>query len=252
MFNKTLLFKNIESNYSNIINSDFLKFVRQDLIDRLEPLEKTCPKMLIIRDFDNIISNHLQKPLSIEAITNLQDEDKVMSLDKKYNIIIFPLGLHWTNDVQGFLAKCYSLLEADGILVANFFAAGSLKNLRLLFYQLEQSCNRPHTPHIVPLIQFDQATPLLQQAGFVENIIDMEKFELEFASPLKLMHALKNTANNNILKLGLGYHITKEMHAKILEQQSTSFIETVNVVTFIAAKNKNSIKLKKDYYNPQN
>lgn len=224
-----------------------MNFVKSDLIDRIYELDKNVSRILIIRDNDNYISNDIIKRFNAKDIIYIEDEDEDMPNNDQFDMIIFPFGMHYTKDVPKFLKSASSILKDDGILAGNFPSAGSLNNLRSNIYKLEDNQKLHHYSHVIPMIRFDDMTPLLQQAGFVESIIDVERIELEFLSPLELMKALKRTANNNILQHGVHYSITKEMYKLLAKEFNDSFIDEIFVINFVACKQKKSITLKEVY-----
>ena len=244
MFDLEKLEKNRNKSINVIQASSFYKFIHEDIIDRLEPLDKTFDEILIIKPvIEEIITEHLEtisKNSNIQYISNLEKE-----LPKdKFDLIIFPLGFHWVNDVKNFLDQIKLILKDNGIFICSFPGGGSLRNLRRKLIELEISHKSTHAAHISPFIQFEHVTPLLQQSGFIENIIDMEALELEYNSPLDLMKAIKNHGEANILKSGARYSITKKMYFDLQKTAKDPFSDYINLITFIAAPKKNTIKLK--------
>ena len=106
MFDLEKLEKNREKSINVIQASSFHKFIHEDIIDRLDPLDKTFDEILIIKPaIEEIITEHLEvvsKNSNIQYITNLD----VDLPKKKFDLIIFPLGFHWINDVKSFLDQC--------------------------------------------------------------------------------------------------------------------------------------------------
>lgn len=244
MFDLEKLEKNREKSINVIQASSFHKFIHEDIIDRLDPLDKTFDEILIIKPaIEEIITEHLEvvsKNSNIQYITNLD----VDLPKKKFDLIIFPLGFHWINDVKSFLDQIKLILKDNGIFICSFPGGGSLRNLRRKLIELEISNKVAHTAHISPFIQLEHITPLLGQSGFVETIIDMEPLELEHNSALDLMKAIKNHGEANILKASAGYSITKKMYQDLKNTEEETFSDYINLITFIAAPKKNTIKLK--------
>ncbi len=260
MFNRKHLFQNINKNINYILKSDFLNFVRKDITERLLPLSGNFDRIITIRDHGNIISNALKNNRSeIKEIINIEDEDllihsgdtEIDPVEKygKVNLIIFPFGLHFTNDVQGFLLSCSKILKEDGLLICNFASGGSLQNLRRYLVSTESDLSLAHSAYIAPLIKFDDVSMLLKQAHFIESIVDMEKLELEFSSPLDLMKAIKKSGCSNVFSTRKRYNITKDIFDRLGQQYKCTnlgddFIDYVNLTSFIASRNKSSIKFK--------
>lgn len=242
MFDQERLEQNRIKSVNAVHESHFHQFIHEDLMDRLEPIDKKFQEILLIDPpIKHIIIDQLTecKPHIISTSQIAEQEPH------KYDLIIFPFGFHWLSDVQEFLSSAYKILKPDGMFICNFPAGGSLNNLRRRLLELETSHTQTHAPHISPFIQFEHVTPLLQQAGFTENIIDMEQLELEYDSPLALMHAIKNTGEANALASTPSYSINHDMY-KELQNNSAPFTDHINLVTFLSSPTKNSIKLKSE------
>ena len=255
MFNHKHLFQNLDKNIDHILASDFFNFIREDITERILPISGSFDRVIIIRDHGNIIANALKgNGLDLKEIINIEDEELLINSNNsiesplarygKVNLIIFPFGLHFTNDVQGFLRACANLLEEDGLLICNFASGGSLQNLRRYLISLESDLSLPHRSYIAPLIKFDDVPMLLKQAGFIESIVDMDQLELEFPTPLYLMKAIKKAGCSNVLSNMRSNQITKGIFYALSQgaYQDSPFIDHVNLTSFIASLKKKSIK----------
>lgn len=248
MFDLEKLEKNRQKSIDAIKSSKFHQFIHADIIDRLEPLDKDFNEILIIKPaIKKVITEHIKSIAPNSNITYISELDEHLPKNK-FDLIIFPLGFHWISDVKTFLNQIKTILKENGIFICNFPGGGSLRKLRLKLIELEASNQIPHTPHISPFIQFEQITPILQQSGFIENIIDIEPLELEYDTPLDLMKALKNHGEANILKPGASYSITKNIYKALKNTDGASFSDLINLITFISSPKKNSIKLKSEHY----
>ncbi|MCP5369341.1 MAG: hypothetical protein H6909_01435 [Rickettsiaceae bacterium] len=243
MFNlKELEFNKIKA-APHLVNSEFYNFICQDIIERISSLKGDFKNILVINApiHDKIqqllIENFIQSQIKFENLYGNQLGSK------KYDLIIFPFGLHWFSNVQIFLQDIKQLLTKNGIFIANFAGGGTLHNLRRKLIEVEGLCSVNHTPHIIPFIRFDDMVPLLQQAGYVENIIDMESLELIYDSPFHLMKDLKKYGDNNILTHRSFYSINKNMYCELKHKSEIDFTDYVNLITFISSSTKGAIKL---------
>ena len=245
MFDPNKLELRRKKNLNNILNSDFHRLICTDIIDRLKQIEKKFHEILIINQtISHILIPSLEKEFTNCNITisnYLDDTDHPLN---KFDLVIFPLGLHWINDIQKFLYKASQTLHQNGILMCNFPGGGTLRNLRVKLIEAESEHSTKHTPHISPFIQFEQVVPLLQHAGFQENIVDMEKIELEYSSPLSLMKALQKSGESNALKECVKYSITKEIYNSLKQNDKTIFTDQINLISFVSSKTKKTIKTK--------
>jgi NADH dehydrogenase [ubiquinone] 1 alpha subcomplex assembly factor 5 len=247
MFDLKKLERNKKKYQQKIQDSSFFQFINNDLIDRIQPIDRDFKEILIIQPS---IERLLTLPLKEKYPNhNLSITHQYTNLQKnKFDLIIFPMGLHWVSDVQGFLHNTHQALQKDGILVSNFPGGGSLNKLRYKLIEIESINSKPHTPHISPFIQFEQVVPLLQQARFVENIIDMEKLELEYDSALDLMKTLKIIGESNALQSSIPYSINKKMYQELKNSTEKLFTDQINLITFVSSPTKSSIKLKSEHF----
>lgn len=245
MFDLNLLYKNKTRSIDNIRNSDFYQFVHSDLIQRLEFIDKIYQEVVVIY-FGDASCFSMNKEF---CHSNYINPEQLSSLPQKSaDLILFPFGFHWIEDVQKFLLQIKAILKKDGIFICNFAGANSLNLLRRTLFSSEEATHNRHFPHISPFIKFDDMVMLIQQAGFTENIIDCETIELEHNNPIMLMKALKNFGESNAIFNRTNYSITKSMYQFLKNQQDDSFSDQINLISLIASQVKNSIKLKPKYF----
>lgn len=243
MFNLKELELNKKRAAQNLGNSEFYHFICKDIIERISDIKGNFDNILVInapiRDkMQSLIEKRfMQSNVRFISVYNNKLESA------KYDMIIFPFGLHWCFDVQNFLREIKNSLTENGIFIANFAGGGSLQNLRRKLIEVESLCATNHTPHIIPFIRFDDMVLLLQQAGYSENIIDMELLELIYQSPLALMRDLKKYGDSNILRARANYAVNKKIYHELNRITEKSFMDQVNLITFISAINKGTIKL---------
>lgn len=235
---------NHERAIDNIKGSTFFQEAAQDIIDRLKSLDKNFSNILDIECRAFGLSDLLvqaYKPAIIEVISAFEVEESVFNTGK-FDLVTFVLGLYWINDVQKFLSNIKRILKPDGIFIGNFVGGDSLKNIRRKFVEAEMLAKKPHFQHVSPFIHFDHVTSLFQHAGFVEVIIDYENIQLTFDSPLDFIKVLKNIGESGATNNPICRYIPKDVYT-ILQVSTGDFTEHINVISFIASPNKNSIKL---------
>lgn len=248
MFNLRRLKNNRIKSFNSTKNSSFLHSIHEDILERLIPLDKKFNRILIIEPaIQEIINNYFKIISSKSNIIYTYDlTDKLEN--RKFDLILFPFGFHWVNDVRLFLEKIRLILEKNGIFICSFPGGGSLRNLRIRLIELEILNKVSHTPHISPFIQHEHMNTLLYQSGFKESIIDMTSIQLRHNSPFDLMQDIKYHGESNVLKNNSGYCITKKMYRDLKNIAPTPFTDHINLLTFVATIEKGSVKLKKTYY----
>lgn len=274
MFNyQKLLFSKVK-NHNYIQQSSFYRFIIDDLLDRLEPIDKVFKNVLLIGDGHDYLESSLAIKFNLHNLTKCPINSALDFNNDQFDLIIFPFGLHWIKDIQVFLAKVNFILKADGIFIGNFAGGGTLGNLRKLLLDLEARQFAPaekalgdegslesitqlplaefrkkstHWQHISPFIQFQHMTPLFAGAGFAENIIDFEIIELEYKNPLLLMKEIQQVGESNCLDKSLAYSITKTMYEALQNKSQEPFIDELNMISFISGRQKHSVTLKSNY-----
>lgn len=246
MFNISRVDRNRINSEYRIHESPFYKFICQDLIDRLAMLDINFNKILLINP---ILEELFVKELGIlypnHNLTIIRSINEIDSLKEEFDLIIFPFGMHWVSDVQKFLKQIYGIINDTGMFISNFLGGDTLSKLRRVLINLEHEFSKTFVPHISPFIQFEHINPLLQQAGFTENVTDMEALELEYETPLLLMKALKDGGQANAIEDGISYSITRNMYKQLGMSGVDPFIDNINLISFISTKTKRSIKLVK-------
>lgn len=227
-----------------------------DIMGRLQLVDRDFTNILVIGARTGHLAHLLKKNYDSAKITitdiskeclRLSGWQNTLHLDEEniselpagnFDLIIFPLGLHWINDVQTFLASTHSLLTSDGIFIASFIGAGSLKNLRSRFIEAESSAGQRYFTHIPPFIHFDQVASLCTEASFKSSVVDYEDIALEYKNPIALMRDIKNNGEANILSQRMNYAITKAVLANFSTKDSTSFKDIIRIINILASKEK--------------
>ncbi|MCZ6886736.1 MAG: methyltransferase domain-containing protein [Rickettsia endosymbiont of Ixodes persulcatus] len=228
---------------------DRLKLINNDFSYILEISAKCGYLTGLLKDaYQNAdITATDMSPLLLDSFNHdrkllIDDEDLEFS-PNSFDLTVYSLGLHWINDVQRFLSNIRTFLKPEGIFIGNFVGGDSLKNLRKVLIEAEITSNFKHSPHISPFIHFDHVPILFSQAGFAEVIVDYENISLEFDNPLALMREIKNIGESNSLNLHHNYAISKKI-LSLLQNYTNTFEDNINLISFIASPNKNSIRLK--------
>ncbi len=253
MFNKKLLARNrLCQNSIKPAESEFIKFIIDDQLDRLLQINRQFKNILLINPLlCDYLTDNLKASYGSTDITSIELDDIATVHKTRFDLIVMPFFIHWVDDVQKLLTIISSTIDEDGVFAANFPGERSLHNLRMKLFELESEYVKTHTPHIIPFITLKQVPALLSHAGFSEVITDMEEIELERSNILSFMKMLKDLGQSNAMHDCVKYSINKTMYKKLkLAGDNTPFVDKVNLISFIASRKKNSIKLSQDYYAP--
>ncbi|HQT64455.1 MAG: SAM-dependent methyltransferase [Acidocella sp. 20-57-95] len=120
--------------------------------------------------------------------------------DKKFDLIIAHLSLHWVNDLPGALIQLRRALKTDGLFLASMPVLGTLQGLREALLEAEHNLTGAVNPRISPFPDLRDCAGLLQRAGFALPVADVEEIELLYANPLHLLHELRQAGETNAVQ----------------------------------------------------
>jgi malonyl-CoA O-methyltransferase len=100
------------------------------------------------------------------------------------------MALHMTADPQALIHRWKDALSADGFLMFSCLGPDTLRELRHLY----QALGWPAPAH--EFTDMHDWGDMLVQAGFAEPIMDMERIELTFETPQRLLQELRELGRN--------------------------------------------------------
>jgi SAM-dependent methyltransferase len=197
----------------------FTQRCAEDTAERLRDISRCFEKALIIAPagFWPEVVRRLPKdkiPLSVNFCYDgpqdhgdaqisggaLQAADDALPFDAdSFDLVISILSLHSVNDLPGALMNISHILRSDGLMLAALFGGETLAQLRRGLYEVEAAHNGGISPHIAPMIDFQQAACLLQRAGFALPVVDSDRMTLSYGALGKLLSDLRDQGESNIL-----------------------------------------------------
>jgi hypothetical protein len=84
--------------------------------------------------------------------------------------------------------------------------------------------------HVIPLIPAENIYKLFQEAGFNFIVVNTQKLELEYDTPIRLMRELKNMGENNAMTNNIA-----PLPRAIFDYKD-KFEDSVTLVTVVARK----------------
>jgi SAM-dependent methyltransferase len=118
---------------------------------------------------------------------------------QKYDLVVAHLALHWFTDLPGALIQLRRALKPEGLLLASLPVLGTLQELREALLEAEENLTGGVSPRVSPFPALADCASLLQRAGFSLPVADVEEIELLYASPLALLHDLRDAGETNAL-----------------------------------------------------
>lgn len=121
----------------------------------------------------------------------LADEDHMPLAPQSLDLIVSTLGLHWVNDVPGFLAQTRLALRPDGLLLLTFLGGRTLQELRACLAQAETETYGEAYPRVSPFADAQDGAHLLQRAGFALPVADSDVVTVRYTNLFGLLRDLK-------------------------------------------------------------
>ncbi len=129
------------------------------------------------------------------------DEEFLPFAPASFDLIVANLSLHAVNDLPGALIQLRLALRPDGLLLASVPALGTLAELRTALTEAEAALTGGVSPRVSPFPELRDCAGLLQRAGFVLPVADMEDIRLLYADPLALLRDLRAAGETNAVRL---------------------------------------------------
>lgn len=112
----------------------------------------------------------------------LADEDHMPLAPQSLDLIVSTLGLHWVNDVPGFMAQTRLALRPDGLLLVTFLGGRTLQELRTCLAEAETESYGEATARVSPFADAQDGAHLLQRAGFALPVADSDVVTVRYTN----------------------------------------------------------------------
>jgi NADH dehydrogenase [ubiquinone] 1 alpha subcomplex assembly factor 5 len=132
-----------------------------------------------------------------EKVILKSDEDLSCFKDNSFDLVISNLGLHWINNLPNILTSIKRVLKPDGLFIGTMFGGSTLQELRSAFLIAEQERDGGISPHISPVMQFQDGARLLQSTDFALTTVDVDPIEVRYPDVFALMHDLRCMGESN-------------------------------------------------------
>lgn len=127
------------------------------------------------------------------------DEERLPFADASLDLILAPLGLHWTNDLPGALVQIRRALRPDGFFAAALLGGNSLTELRQCLMAAEAELTGGAHARVSPLAGTFDIAALLQRAGFTMPVADIDRLTVRYDNAFALMADLRGMGETSIL-----------------------------------------------------
>ncbi len=243
LFDRALHAKRLDRAASGFTAADFLQ--RRAALDLVERLEG------IMRDFPRAVDLSARKGAFAEALAETEaasrvgllvetdlsaamlsgrdgprlvlDEERLPFALASLDLIVSTLGLHWTNDVVGALVQIRRALKPDGLFLGAFLGGSTLTELRQALTDAESEILGGVGSRVSPFADSRDAAGLLQRAGFALPVADVDRVNVSYEHPLRLMADLRQMGETNVLADRHPRALTRTLLARAAEIYAQRF-----------------------------
>jgi len=174
-----------------------LRHIEDELLERLDLVRRPFADALVLGPDAGLAARLAARGL--EVTTCAADEDRLPFAEPRFDLILSAGSLDTVNDLPGALIQIRRALRPDGLFLAAFLGAGSLKRVRRAMRAAEEAEGRPPAPRIHPQIDVRAAGDLLTRAGFALPVADCASLDVRYSSFARARADLRAMGATNIL-----------------------------------------------------
>lgn len=193
---------------------DFLlREVAERVADRLDDVKRRFPLALDLGCHTGQMARQLGARGGIETLVRCDlspemagragpcavaaDEEALPFAEKRFDLVLSCLSLHWVNDLPGALVQARLSLKPDGLFLAAMLGGDTLSELRAAFAEAEIAEEGGISPRVSPFADVREAGHLLQRAGFALPVVDADPVTVSYRDPMRLMADLRGMGESN-------------------------------------------------------
>jgi SAM-dependent methyltransferase len=243
LFDRALHRKRLDRAASGFDQADFLKRrAAQDIAERLEPIMRNFSVAVDLAARTGAFRDALAQSdaaqrvgLLIEAdlsaamlagrdgLRLVADDERLPFADQSLDLVVSTLALHWTNDVVGSLIQIRRTLRPDGLFIGAFLGGTTLTELRQSLVAAEAEILGGAGSRVSPFADAADAASLLQRAGFMQPVADVDRVTVTYAHPLRLLADLRQMGETNVLAERHPRALTRALLARTCEIYADRF-----------------------------
>lgn len=190
--------------------------IGERLCDRLEDVTRSFPVALDLGCHTGGLRRQLQGRGNIETLIQADlsesmarqagelalaaDEEFLPFAPASFDLVLSNLSLHWVNDLPGALLQIRQSLKPGGLFLATMLGGETLRELRQSMARGETAIDGGLSPHVSPFADVRDGGNLLQRAGFIQPVADLETLTVSYPDPFKLMADLRGMGESNAVR----------------------------------------------------
>lgn len=188
----------------------FLKDVLvAEIVERLATFDRAFARVLDLGAHDGRFAARLPGSHVVAADAGFRfahaargvmcDEDRLPFAHACFDAVLSAASLHGVNDLPGSLVQIRKALRPGGVFLASFVGGASLQGLRSRMIAAESQFCGGVSPRLLPMIDPREAPSLLQRAGFVDPVVDVDTASVRYGDARSMVRDLRGMGESNIL-----------------------------------------------------
>jgi SAM-dependent methyltransferase len=188
-----------------------------DICDRVESVTRDFGRTAILGGGPGLVDELAARPAGAKAGWTVQsdlspavaqtldraalamDEEALPFAEASLDLVLAPLGLHWTNDLPGVLVQINRALKPDGFFAGALLGGSTLTELRQCLMAAESELTGGASARVSPYAgTFDMAA-LMQRAGFAMPVADIDRVTVRYDNIFALMADLRGMGETSAL-----------------------------------------------------
>jgi malonyl-CoA O-methyltransferase len=173
------------------------------------------------------------KPFAKPAFARLNgDVSQLPIAASTLDLLYSNLCMQWCTDLPALFAEWRRVMRPDALLLATSFGPDTLKELRAAWASVDQG------PHVNVFFDMHDIGDQMLAAGFIDPVLETERFTLTYADVPALLHELKAIGATNAMqarKPGIGGRAALSEMIKAYPRQADGRIAATYEVIYLQA-----------------
>jgi NADH dehydrogenase [ubiquinone] 1 alpha subcomplex assembly factor 5 len=214
-----------------------------DCLERIQLLERRFERALLIGCSDAAWPERLRELAdAVDVFAPEIVEDQWEPPAGIYDLVLAIGTLDTVNDLPLALRLIRHSMKADGLFIGAFSGGDTLAVLRTAMRAADSVAGNA-APHVHPRIEASAVAPLLDQAGLVRSVVDIDRVRVSYRSLTQLVTDLRAMAATNILAARPRF-VTKAARAAAMNafteagdgERTTEIFEIIHFAAWAAGK----------------
>lgn len=200
-----------------------------DLVERVDEINRDFEQALVIggrltsHDFARVQQVRNEDPLAL-------DEEHLPFPPESFDLVLSVMTLHWVNDLVGALTQIRRSLRPGGVFIGAMLGGATLNELRGALTEAEVEITGGAGPRLSPTLDPADGGALITRAGFAEPVTDVDRVQVRYAHPLRLLADLRDMGETAALAERASRPLTRAVVARMCEIYTDRHIQDGKVV----------------------